>query len=79
MPRIPINLHSIDDLNELDEQQDWQAQLSETPTRRAAGPTNKTTRNNRGFREQRFGGSEALDRKRAERRKHVHRTDRRAN
>lgn len=78
MPRISINLHNIDDLTELDEQQDWQEQLSGATTRRAIGPTNNTSRNNRGFREHRFGGSEALDRKRSERRKHVHRTDRRA-
>jgi len=75
MPRIPIKLHTIEDLTELDEQQDWEEQLSATPTRRAVGPANN---HNREFREHRFGGSEALDRKRAERRKHAHRSVRRA-
>jgi hypothetical protein len=69
MPRVHINLHDIDEIEELEEQADWEeltgvdAELARRDERQA-GDTRW-----RGVR--RFSGADALDRKRAERRKNV--------
>jgi hypothetical protein len=80
MPRVHINLHDIDEIEELEEQENWEeliglADAGQRPNARAAGPEQRGQRG--GFREQRFGGSESLDRKRSERRKQVYRSARR--
>ena len=85
MPRVHINLHDIDEIEELEELEDWE-QLIGLPdagqrTRAAGtdqrGQPNPSGRKSSGFREQRFGGSESLDRRRSERRKQVYRSVRR--
>ena len=78
MPRVHIHLHDIDEIAELEEQEDWEQLLGLAvggvrDSRIVAEPQ----RGSRGFREQRFGGGEAIDRKRAERRKHSGRSTRR--
>lgn len=77
MPRLNIRLHAIDDLADLEDQEEWEELLSgEYGSRRDGGLSSEQVRTSRGFREQRYGGSEAVDRKRAERRKHSTRSGR---
>jgi|RhiMetdeSRZDD1v2_1073273.scaffolds.fasta_scaffold429532_1 hypothetical protein len=85
MPRVHINLHDIDEIEELEEQENWEELigLSDTGQRTRAvgaeqrGQPNPAGRKNGRFRELRIGGSESLDRKRSERRKQVYRSARR--
>jgi hypothetical protein len=76
MPRVNIHVHDIDEIEELQEQEDWELQLGLAPadSRREVGSSDNRDRT-RG--ERRFGGNEALDRKRADRRKNVSRATRR--
>jgi hypothetical protein len=76
MPRVHINVHDIDEIEELEEQEDWEELLGLTvgEPRRDLNPGDGRSRN-RG--ERRFGGNEALDRKRADRRKSFARVSRR--
>jgi hypothetical protein len=85
MPRVHINLHDIDEIEELEELEDWEELigLADAGQRtRAVGAEQRGQPNpagrKGGFREQRFGGSESLDRRRSERRKQVYRASRRA-
>lgn len=86
MPRVHINLHDIDEIEELEELENWEELigLADAGQRTRAvgaeqrGQPNPAGRKNGGFREQRFGGSESVDRKRSERRKQVYRSARRA-
>ncbi|HEU5097675.1 MAG TPA: hypothetical protein VFU22_01435 [Roseiflexaceae bacterium] len=76
MPRVHINVHDVDEIEELEEQEDWELQLGLAPAeprRELAG----TDGRNRTRGERRFGGNEALDRKRADRRKSFARASRR--
>ena len=72
MPRVHINLHAREAIEELEELAELE-ELIEAPNaqpRRDGRPAGPEQRNGRGgYRELRFGGSEALDRKRSERRK----------
>ena len=79
MPRIHINIHAIDEIEDLEQNEEWEQLLGRDSAGkgREARPAGNDGRGQRGFREQRFGGSEALDRKRSERRKHVFRSARR--
>jgi hypothetical protein len=77
MPRVHINLNDIDEIEELEGQEDWEELIGVAGKARDNRPASTDGRNQRGFREQRFGGSEALDRKRSERRKQVFRSARR--
>ena len=79
MPRIHLNLHDIDEIEELEEQEDWEELigLQDAVQRRDARIAGPEQRQRGGFRELRFGGSEALDRKRSERRKQTYRSARR--
>jgi hypothetical protein len=76
MPRIHINLHDIDEIEDLE---DWEKLIGlGAEGRRDSRPVVVDQRGSRGgFREVRFGGGEAVDRKRAERRKHSARSVRR--
>lgn len=77
MPRLNIRLHAIDDLSDLEDQEEWEELLhGDHGNRRDGGFLSEQTRSNRGFREMRYGGSEAVDRKRAERRKNSTRSGR---
>jgi hypothetical protein len=88
MPRVHINLHDLDEIEELEELEDWEeliglADAGQRHNMRAVGADqrgqpNPAGRKSGGFREQRFGGGESLDRKRSERRKQVYRSARRA-
>lgn len=72
MPRVHIHVHDIDEIEELEQQEDWELQLglaSAEPRREVVGSDSR----NRTRGERRFGGNEALDRKRADRRKNVSR------
>ena len=75
MPRLHINLHDVDEIEDLEDQADWEKVLglAGAETRRETRPVADP----RGRGERRFGGSEAIDRKRAERRKKVTRAVRR--
>jgi hypothetical protein len=79
MPRVHINLHDLDEIEKLEDQENWEQLLglAADGQRREARPITADQRGQRGFREQRIGGSEALDRKRSERRKQVFRSARR--
>jgi len=78
MPRIHINVNDIDEIEELEQQANWEQRLGlDTAGHRRELRPETGQRNQRGFREQRFGGGEALDRKRSERRKQVFRSGRR--
>jgi hypothetical protein len=79
MPRVHINLQGIDEIEDLEQREDWEQLIGRESAGkgREARPASADGRGQRGFREQRFGGSEALDRKRSERRKHVFRAARR--
>jgi len=80
MPRVHINLSDIDDIEDLEQRDDWEQLIGRESSGkgRELRPAGADVRGQRGFREQRFGGSEALDRKRSERRKQVFRSARRA-
>lgn len=79
MPRIHIHLHGLDEIEDLEEREDWEELIGlDTSGRRDSRLDTADQRGSRGFRELRFGGSEALDRKRAERRKQSSRSGRRA-
>lgn len=67
MPRLHVHLNDIDDL---DDMEGWPARIS------AAAPGARPDERRRG--ERRFGGAEAIDRKRADRRKQVYRPAKRA-
>ena len=71
MPRVHINLHDIDEIEELEEQTDWDELigLADATSRRDARTSTDTRPN--GVR--RFSGADALDRKRADRRKSINR------
>ena len=76
MPRVNIYVHGIDEIEELEEQEDWELQLglvAPEPRREISGGDGR----NRPRGERRFGGNEALDRKRADRRKSFARAGRR--
>ena len=76
MPRVNINVHDIDEIEELEEQEGWERQLGldvAVPRRDLYGSDSR----NRPRGERRFGGAEALDRKRADRRKRFARPERR--
>ncbi len=74
MPRINIHLHDLDALEELED--DWDAltgldaEAAPRDTREVGGRDRGATR--------RFSGAEAIDRKRADRRKQVFRPAKRA-
>jgi hypothetical protein len=79
MPRVHIHLHDIDEIADLEEQEDWEQLIGlDAGGHRDSRVVADPQRGSRGFRELRFGGSEAIDRKRAERRKHNTRPGRRA-
>lgn len=67
MPRVHINLHDIDEIEELEEQTNWEELIGVA----GAEPNRdiRTSTDTRARGERRFGGADALDRKRAERRK----------
>lgn len=71
MPRLHVHLNDIDDL---DDMEGWQARISAAPGARPDARSADERR--RG--ERRFGGAEAIDRKRADRRKQVYRPAKRA-
>jgi len=75
MPRLHIHVHDIDEIEDL-EQTDWEALIGADAdgARREA----RTSTDTRGRGERRFGGADALDRKRADRRKHFSRPVKRA-
>lgn len=77
MPRIHIYLNDIDELEDLEDQEDWEEQigLRGANERRDAQMASSEAR---GQRRSTRGSVEALARKRAERRKQVHRGGRRA-
>ena len=76
MPRVNIHVHDIDEIEELEQQEDWELQLGLAPAEPRREVVGSDSRNRtRG--ERRFGGNEALDRKRADRRKNVSRAGRR--
>lgn len=67
MPRVHIHLHDIEEIEELEQREDWEQQLGldgQDPRRELRRDGN-------------FGGAEARERRRAERRKHVVRSSRR--
>jgi hypothetical protein len=75
MPRVHINLHDIDEIEDLEEQADWEELIgvdAEQMRRDERQPGDSRWRSVR-----RFGGADALDRKRAERRKSFARATRR--
>lgn len=73
MPRVRINVHDIDEIEDLAAEGDWEQQLGlpEPDQQRAISRANvqERSRGNGAPRENRFGGTETRDRKRAERRK----------
>ena len=78
MPRIHINVQDIDDIEDLQEQEDWELQLGlAVPTQRPETRDRFETQRYGQRRVQRLSGAEALDRKRSERRKQVVRGGRR--
>jgi hypothetical protein len=80
MPRIHIHLHDLEEIEDLEQREDWEELIGmDAAGRRDSRADIADQRGSRnGFRELRFGGGEALDRKRAERRKHSTRSARRA-
>lgn len=74
MPRVHINLHDIDEIEDLEEQEDWEERLgvSADGRRDMRGVQEARARG-----ERRFGGSEVVARKRADRRKSATRAARR--
>ena len=80
MPRVHIHLHDIDELEDLEQLEDWEALIGINAEGRREGRTDVVGQRGGGrggFRELHFGGGEAVDRKRAERRKHSARSARR--
>jgi hypothetical protein len=85
MPRVHINLHDIDEIEELEEQENWEeliglpdaGQRARAVGTEQRGQPNPAGRKASGFREQRFGGGDSLDRRRSERRKQTYRAARR--
>lgn len=72
MPRIHIPAYDLDTIEDMEEQEDWEAVIGRTaPDARRDGRSADT----RG--ERRFGGADSLARKRADRRKNVSRPQRR--
>ena len=65
MPRVHIHLHDIDEIDDLEDQEDWEALIGIGDGRRDA----RNGEENRSRGERRFGGSEVVARKRADRRK----------
>lgn len=74
MPRINIHLHDLDAIEELEDS--WDA-LIEAGAEPAPRDTREVGARERGA-ARRFGGAEAIDRKRADRRKQVYRPAKRA-
>jgi hypothetical protein len=66
MPRVHINLHDIDEIEDLEDQEDWE-QLIGVAVGEHRDARNGQESRSRG--ERRFGGSEVVARKRADRRK----------
>jgi hypothetical protein len=81
MPRVRINLHDIDAIEELEEQEDWEELIGlhdadqQREIQRYSGAQERRRQHGRP-RELRFGGAEALERRRAERRKQIARSRR---
>jgi hypothetical protein len=77
MPRVHINLHDIDEIEELEDQADWENLIGVNveQARRDVRPAadSRGRRERRFGDERRFGGADALDRKRTERRKSISR------
>ena len=76
MPRVHINVHDIDEIEELEEQTDWEELIGANAETGRRDPRTSTDTRTRGVR--RFSGADSLDRKRAERRKTVFRAPKRA-
>ncbi|HNP84664.1 MAG TPA: hypothetical protein PKK78_00930 [Kouleothrix sp.] len=72
MPRIPLSAHNLEDIEALEEHEHWEAMIGRNP---ADGRYDNRQPDARG--ERRFNGAEALARKRADRRKHIARAQRR--
>ncbi len=74
MPRVHINLHDIDEIEDLEDQEDWEELIgvSGDGRRDLRGAVETRARG-----ERRFGGSEVVARKRADRRKNVNRAPKR--
>lgn len=76
MPRVNLYVHDLDTLENLEDQQEWDTLVS-----RNNGDLRRDSRagdgRGDGRGERRFGGSEALARKRADRRKNISRASRR--
>lgn len=68
MPRVHIHVQDREDIEELEQQERWEAHIGTA----AARPT-RSGRDISGRGYHRPSGAEALDRKRSERRKNVHR------
>lgn len=68
MPRIHIHVQDIEEIEELEQQEDWDTQIGITPE-----PPQRETRSADGRGYRRPGGAEALDRRYSERRKKVYR------
>jgi len=82
MPRVHINLHDIDEIEDLEELEDWEEQIglydpNQHKEVQRYGAVQERDRGRGASRELRFGGSEARDRKRNERRKESARSARR--
>ena len=79
MPRIHINLHDLDEIEDLEQQEDWEELigLASADQRRDPRLTGPEQRGQRGVRELRIGGGETRERKRNERRKQSVRSGRR--
>jgi hypothetical protein len=71
MPRVHINLHDIDEIEELEEHADWEELIGVDAEQARRDERQAGDSRGRGVR--RFGGADALDRKRAERRKSISR------
>jgi hypothetical protein len=74
MPRVHINVQDINEIEELEDQEDWVEQLglANSDSRRVS-PNDPSARGNGQRREVRFGGAESLERRRNDRRKRIHR------
>ena len=74
MPRVHINLHDIDEIEDLEQQEDWDQliglSVGEDRRDQRVGQETRSRNGDRGRGgERRFGGSEVVARKRADRRK----------
>lgn len=72
MPRVHLYVQDLDAIENLEEQEDWEQLVG-----LSVADSRRDTRTGDGRGERRFGGSEALARKRADRRKNVVRATRR--